>query len=335
MLKNYSWFWAGIMLSLAALFKVPASFDFGALLVFGILTSKSRLEKLLQKTREAIFGFLLPIILTLVYYANRGALSVYLSATFFQNIPYLASWVGTQTQRWGGLPWFLLARGILLLGVVIILFLFRKRFSHAAILVVSWFSFSLFAALLSSRPYPHYLLQVMPALALSFGLIMAKTKEKIVPLVLSFLLAFSFLYFKFWHYPNISYYQNFYQFAVGQKSKEEYFNYFGKQTKALYQTATFLKLHTSPQEKIFIWGNQPSIYALANRLPIGRYTVAYHIIDFNGYQETINALAKNPPRFLVISSEEKRPFPALFSFIQSNYTPFLRIGDFNMLKLKK
>ncbi len=336
-LKNY--FIAGILFSLAALFKIPAAFDFPTILFWAFLLFLNQRKKdyLLFTIYYLllIIGFLLPILISLIYYASRGALNQYLKAAFFQNIPYLASWAGTQVQTWGGLPYPLLIRGTLLMGVVVILFLFRKKLASSVILMVSWFSFSLFAALLSSRPYPHYLLQVIPALALSFGLVFSKNKEKIVPFVLSFLLVFSFLYFKFWHYPNISYYRNFYQFAFGFKTKESYFNYFGEQTKSLYHTATFLKLHTSPKEKIFIWGNQPSIYALANRLPTGRYTVAYHIIDFNGYEETMNALRKNPPPYIIVSAEEKRPFPEFFAFLQNNYISVFFSGDFNVLKLKK
>jgi len=336
-LKNY--FIAGILFSLATLFKVPAAFDFAAILFWTFLLFLNQRQKdyslFTIHYSLLIIGFLFPILISLIYYFSQGALNQYLKAAFFQNIPYLASWVGTQSPTLGGLPYPLLIRGILLLGGVVILFLFRKNLASSVVLVVSWFSFSLFAALLSSRPYPHYLLQVIPALALSFGLVFSKNKEKIVPLVLSFLLAFSFLYFKFWHYPNISYYRNFYQFAFGLKSKESYFDYFGKETWALYQTAAFLKLHTSPQEKIFIWSNQPSIYALANRLPTGRYTVAYHIIDFNGYEETMNALTKNPPRYIIVSAEEKRPFPEFFAFLQNNYISVFLAGEFNVLKLKK
>jgi len=170
---------------------------------------------------------------------------------------------------------------------------------------------------------------------LGWGLLLEKDKERIIPLVFSLILVFSFFWFKFWHYPNLSYYVNFYQFALGQKTKEEYFNYFGSQTKFLYQTASYLKLHTTPEEKIFLWSNQPSVYALANRLPATRFIVAYHIIDFNGYEETIKTLKQNPPAYIVVSTEEKRPFKEFFFFLQDYYFSTFRFGDFTIFKLKK
>ena len=229
----------------------------------------------------------------------------------------------------------LIIRTFFLGGVLIFVFLSRKKFSLTAKLILIWFPFSLFAALLSSRPYPHYLLQTIPPLAFSWGLITEKNKQKVIPLGFSLLLAFSFSRFKFWHYPNIPYYLNFYQFVIGQKSKEEYFKYFGEQTKSLYQTAQYLKLHTTPDQKIFIWGNQPSIYALASRLPVGRYAVAYHIIDFKGYKETMEALESNPPKYIVISKEEKSLFKELSLFLQANYFSIFRFDDFVIFKLKK
>lgn len=344
--KNYwHYFLTGILLSLATLFKVPAVFDFAALLFLLFFNLKPKPKKdssLIPNHLSLLAGFLLPILFTLIYYASQNALNQYLTAAFFQNLPYLASW-SPNKPKLGSFPIPLLIRGFLVFGVSILVFYLRKKLSLAAKLVLIWFSFSLFAALLSSRPYPHYLLQVMPSLALSFGLIFLKNKERVIPLLFIFIFSFSFLVFHFWHYPNISYYKNFYQFALGQKNKESYFDYFGGHVQALYQAASFLKSHTSSEEKIFIWGNQPSIYALANRLPIGRYTVAYHIIDFNGYEETIASLEKNPPRYIIVCQEESRPFPNLFAFIQKNYVLANQFGDFkifrhlpkNMLKLRK
>jgi len=336
--KRQHYFFAGILFSLAALFKIPAAFDFAAALIFLWFLFLDQKQKkyslLINHYLLLISGFLLPILITFVYYAFKNALSFYLSAAFFQNLPYLASWTPDKPTV-ASFPLPLIVRTFFLGGILILVFLFRKKLSLTAKLTSIWFPFCLFAALLSSRPYPHYLLQSLPPLAFGWGLILSKSREKIIPLVLSLLLAFSFFWFKFWHYPNIFYYKNFYRFILGQKTKEEYFNYFGGQTKFLYQTASYLKSHTTPEQKIFLWSNQPSIYALANRLPATRFIVAYHIIDFNAYEETIKTLKKNPPVYIVVSSEEKRPFKQLLSFLQDYYFPTFRFGEFTIFKLKK
>jgi hypothetical protein len=337
--KWQNYFFAGVLFSLATLFKVPAAFDFAAALFFTLILFLSKKNKnyssFIIHCSLFICGFLLPILATFVYYASKNALSFYLSAAFFQNLPYLSSWTPDKPKV-VSFPLPLILRAFLLGGILIFVFLSPKKLSLTAKLILIWFPFSLFAALLSSRPYPHYLLQAIPPLALGWGLVLEKnSKERIIPLVFSLLLTFSFFWFKFWHYPNFSYYVNFYQFAFGQKPKEEYFNYFSNQAKFLYQTSTYLKLHTTPEQKIFLWGNQPSVYALADRLPATRFIVAYHIIDFNGYEETIKTLKQNPPAYVIISNEEKRPFKELFFFLQDYYFSTFKFGGFTIFKFKK
>ena len=324
--KFWSFFLAGMLFSLAVLFKVPAAFDFAAALVilfFLFLEKKKKNYSLLAiHYLLLILGFLLPLAVTFLYYASQGALNQYLRAAFLQNIPYLSSWTSSQAQV-GGLPLPLLGRSLSVFLLVIILLILKKRISFAAKTALVWFAFSWFAALLSSRPYPHYLLQVMPAFSLSAGLLsQEKTKwlkEKFIAPILIFILLLTFVAFRFWLYANSPYYLNFYQFALGVKTREEYFNNFDPRAKVIYQAADYLKSHTLPAEKIFIWGNDPFVYAMAERLPVGRYTVAYHIVDFDGYQETLQALQENPPRYLIISDTESRSFTELTSFVQANY----------------
>lgn len=327
--QKVPWFLIGVLFSFATLFKIPAAFDFAALLVLFILMSKTINRALVAKCFLLVVGFLTPILATFVYYATKGALPQYLTAAFFQNIPYLSSW-GMDKPQTVGLPLPLICRGVLLLAIVAFLFVRRDKISTGTKLIILWFSFALFAALLSGRPYPHYLLQAIPALTLSFGLFFHKDKQKIVPLILSVGLIAAFLLFKFWHYPNISYYQNFYQFLLGTKTKDEYFANFGGHTQALYQTAEFLETRSQSHEKIFVWGTQPSLYALVRRLPVGRYTTSYHIIDFNGYQETMEALIQNLPRYIIVDQEEKQSFPAFKSFVQDNYILELQTSNFQI-----
>lgn len=327
-ISGKNWFLAGIFFSLATLFKVPAAFDFAAATVFCFLViSKKNLKSLILNLKSLAFGLVLPILLTIIYFASQNALPQYLTAAFSQNLPYLSSWVGGGPKI-GIVPGLLIGRAVLVGILIILLFIFRKKLSSPVKLIVVWFSFSLFAALLSSRPYPHYLIQILPSFSLSFGFFaFPKNWLKSIPVFLGALFVLVFLSFHFWYYPNLPYLLNFYQFVFGVKSHQDYLSYFGHHTQSLYQTAAFIRTHTMPKEKIFIWGTQPSIYSLSQRLPVGRYTVSYHIIDFNGYEEVMEALNQKPPRWIIVTQDEKRPFPQLKSFIQDDYTPFRQIGD--------
>ncbi len=328
--KHLGFFFSGILFSLAALFKIPAAFDFLAALTFCFLLFLGRKKKnyslFIIRNSLFIFGFSLPFLITFVYFAFQGALQQYLAAAIFQNIPYLSSWTADKPQALG-LPLSLLGRTSLVALVVLALFIWKKKISLVAKLTLIWFSFSLFAALLSSRPYPHYLLQALPSLSLAFGLIFTPSKERVVPFFLSLVLTLSFFGFHFWHYPNLSYYLNFYQYALRMKSHEEYFAFFEGQAKTIYQVAEYIQTHTQPEERIFIWGNQPSLYALARRLPVGRYTVAYHIIDFDGYQETIKDLREKEPSLIVKMKQVKKKFPDFENLLRSDYLKVSTMGE--------
>jgi len=333
--KNSQYFLAGFLFSLSALFKIPGAFDFAAAFALGLLLFISQKEKnyKLYARRSTLFtlGFLLPIALTFLYYACQNAFWQYLTAAFFQNFPYLASWLPDKPQA-VGLPLPLLSRVLATFLVFAFLFFLRKRLSVATKLTLLWFSFSLFAALLSSRPYPHYLLQIVPPFALAFGLLFAKNKEKVVPALTIVVFTFCFHTFHFWRYPTNTYYQNFYTYALGLKSKNDYFAYFGKDAQSLYQTAAYIKTHTNPEESIFIWTNQPSLYPLSERSPVGRYAAAYHIIDFNGYEDTLVALKASPPRYLIWFLSVKQPFPALEALVENEYFKVKTIGEIEIYR---
>lgn len=330
-LKNKSmfpFFLAGSFFALAALFKIPAAFDFLAALILLCFISIKRKKKL-----AAILGFALPFLMTFIYFYCQKALFQYLTAVFNQNIAYLSSW-GGQSQAFS-LPISLLVRSLIVVEIVIIAFLFRKKLSLASQLILIWFSFSLFAALLSSRPYPHYLLQVMPSLSLAFGLILTHSGEKFLPFFLMAVFVAAFWAFHFWHYPNLSYYLNFYQFALGRKTKDKYFTTFDSRAEMTYQLVHYIRSHTQVEEPIFIWGTEPSVYALSRRQPVGRYTTSYHIIDFNAYQETMLALRKAKPNLIIVSREEARRFSELEDFLDNYYFKNYAIGGNEIYRLRE
>ncbi|PIU02282.1 hypothetical protein COT66_01080 [Candidatus Shapirobacteria bacterium CG09_land_8_20_14_0_10_49_15] len=320
------WLAIGSLFGLATLFKVPAAFDFIALLALYTTVNRKIKTKFFQNGLFLTAGFSLPILFSFAYYAAKNSLPAYWIAAFSQNLPYLSSWGSDQPQA-GSLPIALLTRAGLLAMVVGLIFWQRQKISLAASLAIFWFGFSLFAALLSGRPYPHYLLQTIPPLSLTWGLIFAKKNfAKLIPIGLTLTLITSFLTFKFWHYPNWSYYQNFYQYALGGKDKQAYWLKFGDHTVAIYELARYLQTHTQPEEKIFIWSNQPSVYVLAKRLPVGRYCTAYHIQDFDKQGTSLRQVSAQPPRFVVV--EKSLPYPALEALLQTNYLFDQQFGPF-------
>ncbi len=319
-------FLAGLLFSVAALFKIPASFDIGAIVLFWIVVSKINKENIVEiakKTFVLALGFAFPILATFIWYWAKGALHDYFVAAFLQNIGYLSSWRGggqNQTPFLVKNGPLLFRSSIILIGLII-LKIKNKKLSTTFIFATVWLLTSLFAATLSERPYPHYLIQSIGPISILTAILLASTKIEqalaVIPLFLALLVP---VYYKFYYYSTFTYYSRFIKFTTNQISKEEYFNEFDSHVNRNYKIAKYLSISSNPNDPVFVWGDSPPIYALSKRLPPFKYVANYHINDFSSQDEVMQALKKNPPKFIV-TLEEGGDFPALGTFLTLNYVP--------------
>jgi hypothetical protein len=335
MVQKKSWWWAGVLLSVGFLFKIPVVFDFIALvLAFFVFRYRSFKEITLHLfSRKAILltvGFMLPILLSIFYYWTKGAFDPYVKSALLQNLGYLSSW-SNQAQQSGFLERNrgLLIRAAILAVTTAFLFIKRRSLGFTFTMLSLWFSYALFGALLSGRPYPHYLVQLIPAgsLLIPFVLNYPKNWRVLTTGYLLTLLVVAYGLVKFWHYPLLAYYRNFFQFSTGQIDRQQYFAYFGDKVLTDYQVATYLKEHTAANERTFIWGDGACIYALSDRLPVGRYTVNYHIFDFDGFDQTWQSIKDKNPNIIIKLTSEKRSFPQLDAILAKQYLLAATIGE--------
>jgi hypothetical protein len=312
---------AGLFMGLAFLFKFPPLFDFAALLFFILFSIENRKD--LQKKGKEFFSlvgwFLLPFLITIIYSILRGNFVQYIESAILANFSYTLSWGGGAFSPLG-----LTTRGIILFLLLGMFFKGRKKWQNEKILFLSlWLALALFGALLSSRPYPHYLLQIVaPFILLTAALFAQKNNWRErqnwflgLPLFLS--LAAFFLY-GFQTYRTGSYYQNFLALVLGQKDKPAYFSWFDARVNQTYALASQVVEKVSQEERIFIWGDDPNIYALSRRLPATRFTVSYHVVEKKAYEETLRALKEEPPR-LIIVLDNAPSFANLMAFLGENY----------------
>jgi len=306
---NY-WLIGGLF-SLGSLFKIPAAFDFLALTLWLVVWKKAGLKSLVQ----AGLGFAAPITLTIVYYAYRGGLEPYVRSALLQNVGYLQSWGGSQT---GLITRFIITT----IGLTIFIPLAKKlKLSAAGGLAIIWFAWAMFGALLSARPYPHYLIQpAIPLVILVTLVIFYQNKLlRFTALVAVGLAGLAYYQIRFWQYPILGYYQNFIAYSLRQKTKTEYYSWFDCRVNQTYRLAKYIRSTTTAAEPIFIWGDEPYVYALSQRLPVGRYTVAYHVVDFNGYSATIATLDRQRPKIIAVMTYESRDFPELKTRLATDY----------------
>ena len=331
--SGWSYLLAGVCFGLAFLFKVPAVFEFFGVIFFYYILAKKNIKSILggvidKRLWLLTIGFALPVGLTALYYFANGALKDYLTAAFAQNFGYLASYRTGQMTSGLGNQSGLVGRGLILMLAVGSFWTFNRKESKSYQLVWIWFVFALFATLLSERPYPHYLIQLVASGCLllvmtNFG----KLREWLWTSVAILLLLLSVYRFKFYFYPTVSYYNNFVNFISQNISEESYNDYFDKKVNRTTKLAMYLRKMTTTNEKIFVWADEPFIYAETKRLPVGKYMVAYHVADFGGMELVYQRLLSESPRFIVVSDSKNVDYPQLKTLLATNYALAYRDND--------
>jgi len=111
--------------SFAFLFKVPALFDFLVLVALGIiLITKKNLKATFLNITSASLGFFLPILVTIIYFAQRNALGDYLKSALLQNLPYLSSWTGAAPTT-SGLPTLIISRFLIVAIITLAVYVLK------------------------------------------------------------------------------------------------------------------------------------------------------------------------------------------------------------------
>lgn len=330
-------FIAGGLFSTAVLFKVPAIFDAPAIVFLWLAQAKinvKNIKTILKNTSLLILGISTPILITVIWFLTQGSLREYITAAFLQNIGYLSSWRPVAYEKSFLVRNFplLIRAGIVLLGLVIV-YVRKSKLSKPFILASSWLLLSLFAVTLSERPYPHYLIQSVPPIAILLSILVSyKTIEQVLTIIPLTLAVFVPFYYHFWHYKTLPYYTRFINFATKKISVQDYLSSFGSQVPRDYKIADFLSKASSKNDKVFVWGEGSPIYALSKRLPPGVYVSDYHIKDFSTEKEMLSVLYSDMPAYIVITGDLNE-FPSLEPFLSTNYAIVQTIDSVNIWKL--
>ncbi len=335
--KPNLWAWVGLSFSIAFLYKPPIALEFAGLCLAFFLYRKKSIKEFLsifknKKIYLLLIGFFTPILVSIIYYWFHGAAEPYIRSALLQNIGYISSWSGDTSS--GSELYY---RALILLASLIAVYIFRKKLGFKFYLILLMALMGGFGVFLSERPYPHYLIQVTPWIALLITQILFNHKLVQITGGLFFigLMSWGVFKYEFWWYPVAPYYKNFYSFAVGKKNRQQYFDYFENKTHLEYQMARYIRSITNPKENIFVWSNSSScIYALTDRLPPGKYVTDFHITDFNGIKETTQDLNNNPPKLIITDTEEHREFEQLDKLLLTGYSQIKEFDNFTIYKRK-
>ena len=332
-------FLAGICMSLGILTKVPAAFDVAAVApVFAFVFLRSitwkNFRSLLTSGVLIWIGIFVPIAFSIAYFASQRGLADYAQFGLLYNFRYSKEFSIPVTQPLlqflFTMPGKLLIIGLFGFATLILQKFMRPMFRF----ILLWFTLSLFASLLSSRPYPHYFLQMLPAFSLLIVEMFSKKNiiEKLAGVSALFLGIAALFFLHVGLYSVKDYYGNFFQFTTRRISAIEYRNRFNPLMDDTYAVAQNIRETTKPEDRIFIWGTNPMVYALSRRDPAGRFTVSFHIKDFNAYQETMASIERTKPPIIVLMNDEDGEFDAFYAYLQKNYVAIKRLSTMTVYR---
>lgn len=315
---------AGLLGGIGWLFKIPVIADMAAIglffLVFKQESFKEGLKAIFSRSMLAyVVAFAAPLALTFVYYYLKGTGPDYLATVLTVNLGYVSSW-STSTYTFNPFKSGLVVRGTILAGLSLLLYLSRKKLDRSFVLAGLWVGFSLFGALLSARPYPHYLQEIVAPLALLLPFIFASEN------VLSWIFIAIFVVIgiltqkqiNFWAYPTLSVYKTYWDYQIGKLSWGQYLTRFDNATRN-YDVAKYLNERITEEDKIYVWGTDPTIYNLTDRLPTGgKYIVSFHVRDLNKYEYTMSKLNESKPKYIMILPGTT-DFPELNALVSHKY----------------
>jgi hypothetical protein len=316
---------AGLIAGIGWLYKIPVVFDVVAIVLFLFVFAEKTVWKSIQMLFSArlwlyAFGFALPLLLSFAYYYLKGHGASYLATVFTVNLGYVSSWKSDDFTTFNPFRSGLVVRGVVLLGYTFLLYCCRKKLDSRLLFGALWGGFALFGALLSYRPYPHYLQELVPAASLLLPTLFT-TQAVIGWLLWAMIIGVSLLVQRdvgFWAYESKTLYRNYWDLVTKRLTPDEYRNRFDNVARN-YAISDYIKSRIGEEERIYVWGSDPTIYNLTNKIPSGgKYIVSFHVRDLRKHDYVMENLMEQEPKAIVLLSGSES-FAELEALLSARY----------------
>lgn len=319
----FSLFVAGIFFAIASLYKQVGALEAAALGIFLFLITKN-FGEFIKRGVVLILGFLIPYAVTFAYFAPKNLVGEYIFAAYTYYRIYL-----------GESPKYALLINVLkflpiLSATAYGLYKKIKGDVEAFHLILLWTAFSFLGSYFSGRTYGHYLVQATPAVSLLIAAVGQKLQLNLArsAFALTFFIPLIFLtkllftdFLSAGPVNQLKYYGNFVQFLSGKKSVDNYNNYFDANVNKIMALADFLRINKGWGESVYIWGDYPWLYAIADLKNPSRYVTSFHVFGVpDGQDEVMEDLLKNPPKYIIKPESSIGYFADLEKFIARGYT---------------
>jgi hypothetical protein len=210
-----------------------------------------------------------------------------------------------------------------LAALACLLFYRRRRALPRWGLPALWLSLTLAAALLTGRPYSHYLLLAFPPLALLLALIApgvriawrpARRDAPAIAFAAALAVLWLFVVIPAFHgnplamryTRGLTYYENFAAWALGSRDSAAYEAYFDRRVGLTEKLDAALEALGAEGTKAYIWGEYPWVYPLASVTPATPYTTSFYVLLIPYLDIQLGkTLTTADPRFIVVLSDAR------------------------------
>ncbi len=312
--KPMDYFISGIALGLATLVKSTAWFDVLGLFLICVYCAKKNNLSLLHSGTSFLLGVALLHVFISILFISTGSFSGYITSVYGQNLPYVTSW--SSGTRASFSPNSRLVVLITSFTLIYILSFYKvvKNKTHSVSMLHSlfllWLASTLVGAGLSGRPYIHYLLPTISVLLLY----LASTQKYKSLIFLGIVLSGVFLLAKPYYYISpAKVYASFISHLIGHSDTNTFINSYDYR-----QSENQEIIKKINGKSMYVWGNNPALYALTGNYPKTFHVAAYHVQDFTEYSQAITALSASTPD-LLLWQKDAPSFPELSGMLAKYY----------------
>ena len=326
---------AGLALGAACMFKQVGAFDVAAAAAFLAIAYRRDAVRPLVMLGAGVA--VLPLT-ALVLFGVFGSVDDLVFSTVTSLAGYREDSTDTGPER------FLVA--LIPLAIALPYAAWRRPWqAHAPdVLFVLWLAFTALAVTASGRAYPHYLLQMVPPVALVAATLVSSHRPRLpraiaalgqltAVVVLANVILGPLPNLAWNREPDFTrgYYANFLDYALGDIDREEHDAFFGSRAHAHLGLYDQLDQAGLRSEKVFVWGDVPWLYTEAGLRAVTPYATLFNAVEVEGDHDAVAALLlDHEPPYILVMAETRASWDAVQPVLAERYVE-LRTLEFAVL----
>ena len=326
------WFLAaGVLLGVGFLFKQVAALDAAAVGLWLLC----RRERPVRDAAVLLTGWTVAVGMAALWLAAEGALG--------EGWHAVLGFYGLYLGEGSVLP-PLLALLRFVPATAAVLWCVRRRVRGGMVgggdLILLWFGFALLGATAAGRPFGHYLVQVLAPAALLVADLTRRWRSERQRRVRSILLLLALViilptFRGFWlGHASVApaYYGNWLAWVVGARTRSAHDRFYSWRVPNQQALAQLIEQDagwsSGGERTLFVWGEYPWLYPLTDAHNPTRYATTYQTAFLPGAKdEVMQALERDPPRYIVRELEEWRRLPGLDAFLAAQYERVAQVDN--------